>query len=347
MPHRILHLVGSAENDFLAGVSRAYATDCIEANNAAGLTDQHIAHVAPDGVWTFPTSLEDAAIAGADPVSEESALIEIDRLGIEVVLPHMFCREGMTRYRRLILDADLPLVGNVPEVTAIAADKWSTRQAVSRHGIRVPAAKLVDASRACLIELPVVVKPATADNSSGVSLVRTSSEFPAAIAEAAKHSSNVFAEEYIPAGREVRCGVIETGDGLQALPLQEYAIDERDHPIRNLQDKLVTTRSGRVDLASKHGSKPWIVESDDPVTAAVQEAAIACYTALNCRHYGLFDFRIDPDGTPWLLEAGLYCSFAPKSVLVMMADATGTTREAFLESMIERAWRSKLCTALN
>jgi D-alanine-D-alanine ligase len=37
----------------------------------------------------------------------------------------------------------------------------------------------------------------------------------------------------------------------------------------------------------------------------------------------LFDFRIDPEGQPWFLEAGLYCSYSPNSVLAVMASARG------------------------
>ena len=32
---------------------------------------------------------------------------------------------------------------------------------------------------------------------------------------------------------------------------------------------------------------------------------------------------IDPAGKPWFLEAGLYCSFAPTSVIAVMAAAAG------------------------
>jgi D-alanine-D-alanine ligase len=57
------------------------------------------------------------------------------------------------------------------------------------------------------------------------------------------------------------------------------------------------------------------------VTQPVREAARRCHLALGCRDYSLFDFRIDPDGQPWFLEAGLYCSFARKSVISVMAAA--------------------------
>ena len=59
------------------------------------------------------------------------------------------------------------------------------------------------------------------------------------------------------------------------------------------------------------------------MTQPVWEAARRCHLALGCRDYSLFDFRIDPDGQPWFLEAGLYCSFARKSVISVMAAAAG------------------------
>ena len=55
----------------------------------------------------------------------------------------------------------------------------------------------------------------------------------------------------------------------------------------------------------------------------MQEAARACHRALGGRHYGLFDFRVDPAGRPWFLEAGPYCSYARTSVLAVMARAAG------------------------
>jgi D-alanine-D-alanine ligase len=58
---------------------------------------------------------------------------------------------------------------------------------------------------------------------------------------------------------------------------------------------------------------------------------------LGCRHYSLFDFRIDPDGQPWFLEAGLFCSFAEISVLSAMAKASGISLDTFFESMLQNA----------
>jgi D-alanine-D-alanine ligase len=55
------------------------------------------------------------------------------------------------------------------------------------------------------------------------------------------------------------------------------------------------------------------------------------------RDYGLFDFRVDPDGRPWFLEAGLYCSFARTSVVVMMAAQAGVGLGELFAGMVTRA----------
>ena len=55
----------------------------------------------------------------------------------------------------------------------------------------------------------------------------------------------------------------------------------------------------------------------------VADAARRSHVAMGCRHYSLFDFRIDPQGQPWFLEAGPYCSYSPTSVIAVMAAAAG------------------------
>jgi D-alanine-D-alanine ligase len=117
--------------------------------------------------------------------------------------------------------------------------------------------------------------------------------------------------------------VLERDGELVCLPLEEYAVDAATKPIRTAADKLARTADGDLHLVAKDASRAWTVPVEDPVTAAVWDAARIAYRALGCRHYGLFDFRIDPDGRPWFLEAGPYCSFAPSSVVATMAAAAG------------------------
>ena len=67
---------------------------------------------------------------------------------------------------------------------------------------------------------------------------------------------------------------------------------------------------------------------------AVQGLAYRSHRALGCRDYSHFHLRLDPDPTPSFLEASLYCSFSPQSVLVMMARAAGIDVGALFAGMV-------------
>ncbi|MEM8544705.1 MAG: hypothetical protein AAGF66_12035 [Cyanobacteria bacterium P01_H01_bin.119] len=160
-------------------------------------------------------------------------------------------------------------------------------------------------------------------------------DYSAAIAAALRHSRDVLVEQYIPLGREVRCGLVEQGDRLIELPLQEYRLDSCQ-PIRTYDHKLVNTDQDTLALTPKAG-KAWMVPQSDPIVPAIWSAAKQAHRALGCRHYSLFDFRIDPQGRPWFIEAGLYCSFGPRSVIGWMMTAAGTPLPEFFDAMLRQA----------
>jgi D-alanine-D-alanine ligase len=165
-------------------------------------------------------------------------------------------------------------------------------------------------------------------------LVTAAADYDAALEIALTHSDTVLVETFIPLGREVRCGIIVQADRLVCLPLEEYALDSHRRPIRSYADKLKVNAVGDLDFAAKDITKSWIVDPDDPITERVWAMARECHLALGCRHYSLFDFRIDPQGNPWFLEAGLYCSFAETSVLSAMTNAAGIPLDVFFQSML-------------
>merc|ERR1712100_16929 len=47
------------------------------------------------------------------------------------------------------------------------------------------------------------------------------------------------------------------------------------------------------------------------------------HKALSCHHYSLYDIRISADEQPYILEAALFCSFSPLSVIPAMAQHAG------------------------
>jgi D-alanine-D-alanine ligase len=323
MALRVLHLVGSAVSDFFCDLSRLYARDCLGAIDDPDRYEPVIAYVTPSGRWQFPEDLSTTAIARAPVLSAAEAVATITSKPVDVMVPQMFCLPGMTSYRALFDQLDIPYVGNPPNVMALAAHKARAKAVVAAAGVAVPRGEIVRPGEHPGIAPPAVVKPIDADNSLGVTLVRDRAGFAAAIDSACAHADAALVEEYIELGREVRCGIIVRGGQLLCLPLEEYRVDPDRKPIRDADDKLARNPDGELALVAKERTRAWILDPDDPITADVWDAARRCHVALGCRDYSLFDFRVDPDGRPWFLEAGLYCSFARQSVISMMAATAG------------------------
>lgn len=334
---RVLHLVGSAVSNFYCNLSRLYAQDCWENTANSALYEFHIAYVSPDRTWRFPTSLDPGAIAAANPMSLAGAVQVLTDLKIDVMVPQMFCIPGMTQYRSLFDLLHIPYVGNPAELMALVADKAKAKAVVAAAGVSVPLGEVVRGGDRPSIDFPAVLKPVNSDNSIGVAFVKDAADYDAALQTALTHSEEVLVEKFIELGREVRCGIIVKAGELVCLPLEEYALNPDTMPIRSYADKLKQNDDGSLGYAAKDSTKSWIVDTSDPATERVWDMAIKSHIALGCRDYSLFDFRIDPQGKPWFLEAGLYCSFAQKSVLSTMAKASGTSLDTFFESMLQNA----------
>lgn len=319
----ILHLVGSAHNNFYCDLSRLYAQDCLAATADPSLYNFQIAYITPDRQWRFPDSLNREDIALTKPIPLFDAIQFLTGQNIDMMLPQMFCIPGMTQYRALFDLLKIPYIGNTPDIMAIAAHKARAKAIVEAAGVKVPRGELLRQGDIPTITPPAVVKPVSSDNSLGVVLVKDVTEYDTALKKAFEYADEVIVEAFIELGREVRCGIIVKDGELIGLPLEEYLVDPHDKPIRNYADKLQQTDDGDLHLTAKDNIKAWILDPNDPITEKVQQVAKRCHQALGCRHYSLFDFRIDPKGQPWFLEAGLYCSFAPKSVISSMAKAAG------------------------
>merc|ERR1711904_243589 len=136
-------------------------------------------------------------------------------------------------------------------------------------------------------------------------------------------------------GREVRCAVLENDDGsLELLPCIEYFLDD-SHPIRLSKDKLVTDSRG-VPVTLATGGRKCPADIDDALWGKLEHLAKKSHQALGCRDYSLYDVRIDPDGEPYFLEACLYCSFAPKSVIIAMSAAQNVEQQTVFEMLVNR-----------
>eukprot|EP00418_Pyrodinium_bahamense_P097375 CAMPEP_0179038134 /NCGR_PEP_ID=MMETSP0796-20121207/14479_1 /TAXON_ID=73915 /ORGANISM="Pyrodinium bahamense, Strain pbaha01" /LENGTH=437 /DNA_ID=CAMNT_0020734447 /DNA_START=80 /DNA_END=1393 /DNA_ORIENTATION=+ len=348
---RVLHLMGSPTSDFYFDLSVMYGRTAVEFEGLDRAAFKHeFAVVFVDGRWAFPTALDPATLKDAERMSLPAALahIEARQPAVDVVMPHMFCLEGMTRYRAVCEMLGLEVLGCPAHTCTIANDKFLTKQLCKEAGVPVPHGELLRAdmhgadveatARQILARraTPLIVKPAREDNSIGLSLVKTSAneELAAALAKAFKYDEHILVEEYI-AGRECRVAVLELEDEsgsmrLEVLPKIEYLLDD----IRTAQHKLSTDDKGRllssdsnpadaIVKAKKEGDRVCPAQFSPEVHERLDDLARRAHKALNCKYYSLYDVRINEDGFPFMLEAALFCSFSPYSVVVALADKSG------------------------
>jgi len=353
-PIRVMHLMGSPTSSFYFDLSVMYGRTAVEFE---GLDHESFKHeyaiVFCDGCWGFPESLDSTTLENTPRCSLGTALAQIEARcpAVDVVMPHMFCVEGMTRYRAVCEMLGLEVLGCSAHTCTIANDKFLTKQVCKAAGVPVPNGELlrtnphyldVEGTAKDLLARrspPFIVKPAREDNSIGLSLVKSDSptELSAALATAFQYDDHVLVEDYI-AGRECRVAVLEIEDEeggvrLEILPKIEYLLDD----IRTSKHKLSTDSNGKlltgdggvadaIVKAKKEGDRVCPAQFSPEVHQRLDNLARRAHKALACKYYSLYDVRIDADGFPYMLEAALFCSFSPFSVVVALADKTETEK---------------------
>ncbi len=311
-PAHVLHLVGSATSSFYHDLSVVYARSALQPPSMR----HSFAVVEPGGLWRTGPSL---AELGA-PLDLGRFLDGLDRP--DLVVPYMFDPVGMTSFRSFFEDVvGVPVVGSTADVTTLATDKAITKAIVGAAGVRVPR---TFATAPTASDFPVIVKPAREDNSLGLSLVERPDQLGAAIVAAERYDAGVLVEQYIP-GREIRVAVVELDGELVVPAMMEYGVSE-DHPLRTVEDKLDLGDDGNPDAQAASAEAPMIcpADVDDALVSTLAEQAKRAHRALGCRDYSLFDFRVEADtGEPYLLEACLFWTFGPISIISRMIEGGG------------------------
>lgn len=219
----------------------------------------------------------------------------------------------------------VPYTGCGVEASRIAFDKVLTKERCRERG--VPTAKSLTFRSATSPwpggewQPPVVLKPVRQGSSVGLQFVKAVEEFPAALAEALRHDSEVLMEEQI-IGRETTVGILEN----VALPVVE-----------------VRPKAGAYDYRNKYtaGCTEYFCPAEFPeeVTRTIQAAALGAFQAVGGRDYGRVDVMVTAEGNPVVLEVNTLPGMTETSLLPKAAQAAGMSFGDLCERMIELAAR--------
>ncbi len=215
----------------------------------------------------------------------------------------------------------IPYTGSGVCASAVCMDKGLTRVILQSAGIPVPPGETLQAPLAPTrpggnLGWPVVVKPCTEGSSFGVSIVKDSSGWRKAAKKAFRYGRQVVVEKYIP-GREVAIGVL----GNTTFPGVE-----------------VIAPGGFYDFKAKYGKAATRYLCPAPLTSRLErllgEYSIQAYQALGCRGAARVDFRIHPNGRPYVLELNTIPGMTERSLLPMAAAQQGMTYDALVQAML-------------
>lgn len=165
---------------------------------------------------------------------------------------------------------------------------------------------------------PVVVKPNKQGSTVGLTIVRKAEDLAPAIALARRFDSEVMVERFVP-GRELTVGILQG----TALPVGE-----------------IIPKGEIFDYEAKYqkGGAREIFPAELPASAAaeLQKLALRAHAALKLGAYSRIDFRMDPSGGFWCLEANSLPGMTSGSLLPQAARAAGIE----FSTLVER-----ICTA--
>lgn len=175
------------------------------------------------------------------------------------------------------------------------------------------------ASVARLLGWPVVVKPGKQGSTVGVTVVRNADALQAAIAAARAFDDEVMIETFIP-GREFTVGILDQ----LALPVGEIVAPGELFDYQSKYQHGIARELFPAELAPAEST-------------LLQHHALQAHRALKLGTYSRIDFRRDPQGNFWCLEANSLPGMTATSLLPQAARAAGIDFPSLLERICKGA----------
>lgn len=171
--------------------------------------------------------------------------------------------------------------------------------------------------------LPIVVKPACAGSSVGMTIVKEQDKLDDAIKLGFEHDDTLILERYIK-GLELTCGVLGNQD-LEALPVIEI-IPGDNHEYFDYEAKYVAGETEEICPA----------RIDDETTQEVQVLALKAHKALFLKGYSRTDMILR-NGELFVLETNTIPGMTATSLFPQSANEAGYSFSALLDKLIELA----------
>ncbi len=266
------------------------------------------------------------------PMTPERALADAD-IAINV-LHGQYGEDGTVQ--KILDRIGTPYTGAGAYAAAISLNKPLSKEILAREGVRMPKHKVLKVSHDLEKEAreafrafspPVVIKPASAGSSVGMTLAKTFDEFLNGVKKAFEHSSTVLVEEYIQ-GKEATAGVVEGLRGEKIYSL--LPIEIIPPPKAAFFDREVKYNGETIERVPGNFTKEE--------TAEIQRLARLAHEVLGQRGYSRSDFMVSPRGVYFLeTNSAAGVGLTSESLLPKSLKAVGISFNEFLDHIVRDA----------
>jgi D-alanine-D-alanine ligase len=236
----------------------------------------------------------------------------------------------------------IPYTGSGPRCLIYCYDKSLIRGVAREMGIPVPSGVLIkseDISFDLPLNFPVIVKPVFGDSSFGItarSVVNTLEELLDVIHETREnfgYDKPILVEEFLT-GKDLTVGIIgNPPDDFIVLPIieEDYSQLPPDLPrICGYEAKwLPNSPYGKIRSIK--------AELSEEVKGFIIDCCLKLFSRLECRDYCRFDWRLDNEGNPKLLEVNPNPGWCWDGHLAKMAEIGGISYREMLGLILEAA----------
>lgn len=236
----------------------------------------------------------------------------------------------------------IPYTGGGPRCLAFCYDKSLVRGIAKEINIPVPEGLLIKADDSTFdlpMQFPIIVKPNFGDSSFGIiqdSVVQTPEELIDAVAQIRRrfgYQQPVLVEEFL-SGKDLSVGIIgNPPNECIVLPIIEEDYSSLPPGLPHLcgYEAKWLPDSPYWNLCSISA------ELSESTQNFLEDASIKLFIRLECRDYARFDWRLDSEGNPKLLEVNPNPGWCWDGHLAKMSHIAGLSYGDMLEAILSAA----------
>ncbi|MGP9639900.1 D-alanine--D-alanine ligase [Halomonas sp. AOP42-A1-14] len=244
---------------------------------------------------------------------QDNAIQEIIRSDFDVAFIALHGRGGEDGCIQGVLEwLDKPYTGSRVMASAIAMDKFKTKQVWNSIGLSTPRSMIVSTNEDLddvteRLTFPLMVKPLHEGSSIGISKVFDTKQLTSAFQLADKYDKQIMVEEFVE-GQEFTVAIV----------------DDNVLPVIGMK-----TNNEFYDFDAKYQSKDTVYlipsglseENELKIKALAKEG----YDSIGCVGWGRVDIMVDKEGTPWLIEVNTCPGLTERSLVPQAANSIGVS----------------------